>query len=669
MAFILFLTTVCACNKLDVPPTNIVQDKDVFTDAGMLAYMAALYSRMPIEDFKYSATEGDEGFNTWNQIWLPMLNTGENANRNTNGFQNPARGYWKSGYQVIRNANYLIEQLPAYAATLTQEKVDRWISEARFVRAFTYFALAKRYGGVPIIDQVQALNDGNIAPLQVPRNSEQEVYDFILGDLDYAIEHMREQSEQQGRANKNIAAAFKSRVALFAGSIARYAKPYVVDGVMLNGIPAEKANDYFTQSFQAAKMIEGKYTLYKKKWSAIDKIATADNFADLFLDAESPENILVKGYFYPDAFHSFDAVYSPPHMTSTYGDRFNPTLDFVELFEGLPKNEKGQLKTTHDDGTYVVYDDVEQLFEDCEPRLRGTVLLPGQPFKGMHTDLRRGTIEESVDPATPIQKFVGEGLTASYNANTFYATHVKQSGTWNSQTPIELSTGYSINPTGLDGPTSANNATVTGFHGRKYLDPKITAAETQLHRSTQSWIEIRYAEILLNRAEAALELYQHGVTQVDGVALQEDAANCLNQIRERAGAPLLTGSTELSADAPLAVGTGVGSYVLAPTRGLQIIRIERRKELAFEHKLWWDMLRWRTADLEVNARIWRKLNPFLFAKGAVPEAPDYVRGKYIFDGRFDERNARFTVATKYYYEAIPGGEIAANPKLEQNEQY
>lgn len=664
-----FFGTICACNKLNVPPTNIVQDKDVFTDAGMLAYMAALYSRLPIEDFKYSAAEGTEGFDTWNNILIPSLNTGENANGNNSGFQNPARGYWKSGYLVIRNANYLIENLPNYVASLTQEKVEKWISEARFVRAYTYFALVRRYGGVPIINQVQELNGADTAPLQVPRNSEQEVYDFILGDLNYAIANMPETSEHKGRANKNIAAAFKSRVALFAGSIARYAKPYIVNGVMLNGISPEKANDYFTQSFQAAKMIEGKYSLYKKKWSAADREATADNYADLFLDPESSENIFVKGYNYPDAVHSFDVIYSPTHMTSTYGSRFNPTLDYVELFDGLPKNEKGQLKTTHDDGTYVVYDNLEQLFENCEPRLRGTVLLPGHPFKGLHTDIRRGTIKESVDPSTPIQKFVGEGLTASYGANAFYSANVVQSGGGPAQTPIKLSTGEEINPTGLDGPTSANTGTLTGFHGRKYLDPNITAAETQLHQSSQSWIEMRYAEVLLNRAEAALELAQNGVANVDGISLQDDAANCINQIRERAGATLLSGAGELSSAASLSIGTGVGSYVLAPTRGLQIIRIERRKELAFENKLWWDMLRWRTANLEVNSRTWRKCNPFLFAKGAKPEAVDYIQGKYIFDCRFDERNARYTIATKYYYEAIPGGEIAANPNLEQNEQY
>ncbi|MGJ1206312.1 RagB/SusD family nutrient uptake outer membrane protein [Sphingobacterium lactis] len=657
-----------ACNDLDIAPINIVQDPVVFTDDGMQAYMAALYSRIPMEDFRYSGSEND-GFNTWNQIWLPSLNTGENANRNQNGYFNPARGYWDNAYVVIRNANYLIQHLPEYVSTMGQDKIDRWIGEAKFIRAYTYFALARRYGGVPITDQVLQYLDGDVEPLQIARSSEEATYDFILKDLDEAMVAMPEASEKPGRANKYIIEAFKSRVALNAGSKARYGIPYTVEGVMLTGIPKARANDYFTQAFKAAKNIEGKYSLYKKNWSATDKQATADNYAALFLDNSSSETIFYKDYFYPNSVHSFDAVFSPPHMTTTYGDRFNPTLDYVELFDGLPKNERGELKTLNDDGTYIVYDYVEQLFEECEPRLRGTVLLPGMPFKKARTDIRRGTLVESVDPAVPIQKFIGEGLTAPYTSNPFYAANVKQSGTWNQQTPITLSTGEKINPTGMDGPTSSNNATVTGFHGRKYLNPNLEISATELHRSSQRWIDLRYAEVVLNRAEAALELAQNGVSSVDGVSLQADAFNCINQIRERAGAVLLTSDAELSTGAPLAPGTGVGSYVLAPTRGLQIIRIERRKELAFENKLWWDILRWRTADVEVNQRTWRKLNPFLFAKGAKPELTDYVRGKYIFDCRFDERNGRVSIPTKAYYEAIPGDEIASNPNMEQNDEY
>jgi hypothetical protein len=668
IAVFLLLGATFGCVKLDIPPVNVLQDQGVFTnDAGVKAYMAALYSRMPIEDFKYSAVEGTQGFNTWNIINSLSINTGENANRNNGGFTNPARGYWGEGYGVIRQANNLIQNLPKYAGVLSPDNVKRWVGEAHFIRAYTYFALVKRYGGVPIVKEVQNF-DGDVTPLMVPRSSEEECYDFIAEDLDYAIENMGPASENSGRANKHIAAAFKSRVMLFAGSIARYGTPYSPKGVMITGIPAEKANEYFKAAFDAAKSVEGVYSLYKKKWSATDKIATADNYADLFLDKSSPETIFSKGYSYPEAVHSWDAVNAPPHLTSTYGDRFCPTLDYVELFDGLPKNAKGQLNTLNPDGSYKVFDNINDLWADCEPRLRGTVLLPGQKFKDGYVDIRRGTFIESVDPAVPIMKFYADEEKTGYSRLPWYKEHVKESSDWKptGQVPITLSTGEKIYPAGLDGPTSTNGATVTGFCGRKYMDPELPAAATALHRSTQSWIEMRYAEVLLNRAEAALELAQNGGT-VPGVDLLQDAFTSINAIRERAGAELLTAPADLSTGA--SVPKEEGGYVLAPNRGLQIIRIERRKELAFENKLYWDMIRWRTFDQEVNARTWRKCNPFLFAKGAHPVTIDYVEGKYIFDCRFDERNSSFTFQVKMYYEPIPGGERTKNPGLEQNLGY
>jgi len=651
IAVILFLGMLSACKQtLDIPPKNIIGDADVFSNVGGIkAYMAALYSRMPVEDFKYATDGGTAGFNQWNCMNNLDIMTGEISNRNNTGTKRPAAGFWGAGgYDVIRYSNYILQNLPLYATTFTPDQVKAWLGEAHFVRAFTYFALVKRYGGVPIITAVQPFNIAGLSDLAVARSSEKDVYDFIAADLDTAINYMPEKSENVGRANKYVAAAFKSRVTLFAGSIARYGTPYSdIDGIMVCGIPAAQANNYFAASYAAAKLLDGKYSLYMKTWSATDKIATADNYANLFLDvpgiglgnpnspsAQNSEAILVKGYTDPDAIHSWDAVYSPPHLTSTYGDRFGPTLDYVELFDGLPLDAKGHLNTLNSDGTYKVFNSVGELFANCEPRLRGSVLLPGQKFKDGYVDLRRGTFIESVDPATPIIKFYPDVPTGNsmpaYTALPWYKINVKESSAWQSsqQAPILLSTGKSIYPTGLDGPTASTGATTTGFHGRKYMNPNLTIALTTLHKSTQSWIIIRYAEVLLNRAEAEIELLQNGGS-VAGVDLQQDAFTCINLVRNRAGANLLVAPSDLSTDAAIAKDAGQGGYVLAPTRGLQIVRIERRKEFMVENMIYWDMKRWRTFDKEVSTRIFRKCNPFLFAKGANPVTIDYNDGKAV----------------------------------------
>lgn len=667
LIIIMFLN-LGACTDLDMPPLNIVQDEDVFTESGMKAYMASLYSRMPIEDFKSGIVAASDGFNHWNCIKMSDCNTGTYTNREINAFVNPTREYWTNGYQVIRYANHLIDQLPNYKNTLGEIKINQWSAEAKFIRAFTYFELAKRYGGVPLIEKVQGLTE-NLDEIKTPRSSEKATFDFILDDLDFAIQNLDIKSENNGRVNKHIAAAFKSRVALHAGSIARYGTPYIVDNIMLCGIPKEDANNYFKVAFEAAKSVENEYSLYRKGWVAGDKIKQADNYANIFLDDTSPETIFSKGYYYPNAVHSWDAVNSPTHMTSIYGDRFNFTLDFVELFDGLELNAKGELKTLDDNGKYIVYSDLAGPFADAEPRLRGTVLLPGMPFKGTYVDLRRGILKENIDPDIPIEKFLGEGATTAYSTSAYFKENVVISTTTANQTPYTLSDGKKLNPIGRCGPLGGTaNACVTGFHGRKFLDPNISPSLTALHKSTQSWIELRYAEILLIRAEAAIELFQNGAS-IPGIDLQQDAFDCINAIRDRAGAVKLTSKADLNNSSPQAKGTGQGSYILAPTEGLRIIRVERRKELAMENKLWWDMLRWRTADLEVNNRSWRICCPFLFSSTVDIKDTYYYEGKYIFDCRTDERNSKFTVAVKNYYEPIPESQISSNEFLKQNPYY
>ena len=80
---------------------------------------------------------------------------------------------------------------------------------------------------------------------------------------------------------------------------------------------------------------------------------------------------------------------------------------------------------------------------------------------------------------------------------------------------------------------------------------------------------MRYAEVLLNRAEAEYEL---GTSNAANIG---DAFTVINEIRSRAGAIPLASAASMTIDT---------------------IRKERRKELAFENKTWWDLRRWRTAD-------------------------------------------------------------------------
>ena len=624
--FLIFCIGLLACNKLNVPPMNIIKDQDVFNSVdGITAYMAKLYSLLPVEDFKYSA---NLGFDNWNYIVNINSYAGEGGGRNISSISNGNTGYWPSAYKLIRQANYFIETLPKYNADFSnnQTLINQWLGEAHFIRAYTYFALAKRYGGVPIIDSVQYYPGQSLQEIQVPRNSEEEVYNFIGKDLDIAIQGLGITSEQKGRANKYAAAALKSKVMLFAGSIAKYNTTQLFDksGKRLLGIPASKADTYFKASYDASMLLQGHYSLYRA--GNPDKY---QNYISLFFDDNSSENIFVKYYHYPDVVHSYDALCVPFQQTGPgYSSYMNPTLNYVELFDGLPKNADGTLKTKDANDKYILYSDRMGIFSNAEPRLRATVIFPGDVFRSQVIDVCRGIYTGSV--TNGISSLIPNGFTGTYPTTNLITSSSS------SQTPYTLPNGTKMNPAGLSGYfTGGGVCTKTGFFIRKYMNPNKAQADMALHHSDQSWIDMRYAEVLLNRAEADYELYADGKTEID---YRQDAYTCINDIRDRAGAVLLTDPNQLN---------------------INVIRIERKKELGFENKTWWDIKRWRVADKEINNTTYRILNPFYSANAYA----------YFFDTRLQEDNPRFTFNPLWYYEPIPAGELITNPNLIQNSGY
>ena len=698
IAVVMLLTLRCltSCNDLDITPTSIITAEDIYNDKGIKAYMAGMYNHLPMEDFHYDTNSEGQlggGYYVGNgiSVWHYWCSTGENVNRNNTGIQRHRLGFWKPAYEVIRQANTLITNLPNYPALATQSK--SWIAEAKYLRAYEYFQLAKRYGGLPIVTEPQALDPNDESTLWMPRESHAATYDFILKDLDDAIADLPETSEA-GRANKFVAAAFKSRVALHAATTARYGAEkfpdWEVDGVLLQGIPKSKAVDYFKQAWDAAKLVEdgGRYELHRANGDL------TENYAEVWEKADNnKESIWLRKFDYTNTVHSYTSMMCPPRMATEGGDRLNPTLDWVELFDGLPLDDRGYFNAFDADGNYIVYDNCQQIWKDAEPRLRANMLIPGSLYKGgMKLDLRAGIIKEDYDPATAkIKKLTIDDGASESNLNSsstwnkdVYTENQFRNRTfidWSSQAsadqqdPYKRSDGTLLFKNGLDGPKINGNSgtnTITGFFGRKYLNINMTKGETVHNTSTQSWIEIRYGEVLLNRAEAAIELSQGSDASYKGVDMLQDAFNCINDLRDRAGATLLKSTADLSTDPAFTRWAepgpkGQGAFVEAPNRALQIVRVERYKELAFESKLYWDLLRWFTFDTQIRQYRRRGLYPFMFAKDAVVDENGIPDGKYIYDAKSSEEGSgRVNFNVNHYYETIPTDELKNNPLLQKN---
>lgn len=681
--FILFLLgslLFSSCNDLDISPKNIITDEDLMTsESGMEIYMARMYSYMPFEDFKYMAQWGIR-YNSWLGA-TGIEGTGEALNRDgiCSAFTREEDAYWNNGsakpFTLLRDANYLLETLPKHQGAFSEATYNHYLGEAYFVRATVFYAMARRFGGIPLVTKVIQYPAEKDA-LEVPRSTEEETWNQVLADFDQAAELLKPISPKRGYANKYVALSFKSEAMLYAGSVAKYNETVTgrltgfgkKTGVRVIGFAEnswqEASRKYFREAYKAARevMLEGGYSLYKKKWSASDRDAQYQNMVAMFSDLSSPENIYVKEYSYPTMTHGYDAYNAPFIFRAPLASGTCPTLDFIELFDGFDRYADGTIKLTtgssNSQGNYLMYDKPMDLFKNAEPRLRAYVIFPGDVFKGKEIEVRAGVYTGTA----PIQPFFND---YSYAAAE---TRYQQLNAYKGQpktlylSPREGSSqelvpynGDTITAGGANGPFYDNGeGCLTGLYGRKWLnpDPSFVAGEG---KSAQPFILMRYAEVLLNAAEAAVELSLAGEPSPDGSNLMQVATEAVNAIRERAGATLLVGS------------------VTPNEAGRNIVRKERRKELAFEHKAKWDLRRWRVQHYDGRDGFWgetRDKNAFsnnsrYRFRGLYPFLSTQT-GKYFFDARFQWVSLKtFEYNPIDYYFEIPGGEVAKSPLIDQ----
>ena len=396
-----------------------------------------------------------------------------------------------------------------------------------------------------------------------------------------------------GRANKYVACALKSRAMLYAATIAKYGTVQL-DGLV--GIPASKANGYFQASYDASKKIidDGLYSLYNGKTNKVE------NFQNLFLETSNPEVIFAKGYSYKATntdSHSQDLFCLPYVVRGNpqgYGGSLAPTLQMVEEFEYVD-GAAGKLKIADANGNAVHYADPLDLFTGKDPRFFASVIVPNTEFKNVKITVQRGVVKDGT-------KYIGTNVDQYFDLATksFVAGNTGIVGTGNSGGPQAL----------------------TSFHLKKYLDPTMAREAQYDRRSETDWIEFRLGEIILNHAEAAFELNKTG-----------EALTEINKIRARAGISILS-SVSLSQ-----------------------IRHERKVELAWENKYYWDLKRW--ARLDKDFVIWQ---PYRLNIWYDIDSHDYVFDKELRDGTK-------TYEQKHYYNQIPAGERNKNSLLVNNPGY
>lgn len=128
------------------------------------------------------------------------------------------KDYWDGCYRGINKANFVISNADIINAlpesTLSATKKAKFIGEARFLRAYYYWLLVNRFGGIPIY-----LGDGTDNPEGQPKSPKEDVINLIIEDLTYASNNLLDKSvETYGRATKGAALAFLGKVYLYEES-------------------------------------------------------------------------------------------------------------------------------------------------------------------------------------------------------------------------------------------------------------------------------------------------------------------------------------------------------------------------------------------------------------------------------------------------------------------
>ncbi len=459
----------------------------------------------------------------------------------TNGvtiFNNPD-DLWVTGYASIRKATDFLANFGKVPLKNLYERRS-WFGEARILRAFFYFELVKRYGGVPLLgDSVKNLNDD----VQVPRSSFETCINYIVAECDRAADSLRDDpvdNSNYGRWTKDGARALKARVLLYAAS------PLFNGGNIgdsLNGYTSYDANRWKKAADAAREIMdEGHYQL-------------ETDFKNTFITEKSVEVIFAK----TNTTGTFLETQNGPinYSTAPAAGNTSPTQELVDAYgmsNGLPITDPAS-----------GYDPAEP-YLNRDPRLSYTVLYNGAQWLGV-----------------PLQTYNG----------------------------------------GVNRPGGTTMQTQTGYYMRKFLGnfENATTYENHFH----DWIYFRYAEVLLNFAEAS-NAYA-GPT--------EEVFQAVEAIRNRAGLNPYTLDRNISKDSLQ-----------------QVIRNERRKEMAFEEQRYWDIRRWKIAGEVYNAGSLHGISitktPTGYLYNVVP----------VLNTAFDE--------SKMYFYPIPYNEVVSNVNMRQN---
>jgi hypothetical protein len=532
-----YLTVIGVCSLLvlascddyeDVPIERFTMDY-VFSQTDSLGknaekYLNTIYNAMPnghnrVGGDYLDAASDDAVTSAVSENDIQRLAAGQYTASSTVG----GDMHWGSYYTAIRQAVTFINHIDEVPLMMTFTNgtdtlsMNRaWKAEARFLKALFYFELVKRYGGVPILRDDAPYELGE--DMELPRQSFEYCIKYIVDELDVIKDSLRRVENLNLTAEGHVATqgaalALKSRVLLYAAS------------PLFNERPIEANNPLVG------------YTDYKpERWKE------AADAARYFIDAYNKTT---------------PRIYS---LTGNIGSTlkgFQTTfLDYYGSGSGLNKNSEVIFFHQGEQGTGI-------------EKANGPI-----GFTGTNQSNGRTSPTQNLVDAFPMLdgKPIGESA-YTYNPQSPYEKRdprldytVMHNGTAWLGVPLQTYNG------GVHNPGKAAQTTKTSYYLRKFMGN--FAAASSYSNVLHTWVMFRYAEILLNFAEAENESAGPTSEVYDAIIALRTRAQI------EAGTNRLYG---LKAD-------------MTQDEMREVIRNERRIELAFEEHRYWDIRRWRIAE-------------------------------------------------------------------------
>lgn len=411
---ILLAVLFAGCEFLDHSEHTFFQDsEEIFSNYGRTRqFLANLYGKLPT-DFDYDGIANDEQNEAMRSAACDeaeYVKQSHDVQKFTNGQWTPSNSLdnnWSNYFNGIRSANLFLSEIEGrtfdeyqYNETYDEEmeRFDRFQYEARFLRAYFYLQLVKRYGDIPmpegVINNVEEVN--NIA-----KSDFDDVIAFIVDECDAIADFLPVtwkgvQFEETGRVTRGAVQALKVRALLYAasplhnpgGDASKWEAAAVAANEFLSNTDLTYAFD--AQYYNSSNMSQGAFN------------NRASNGL-IFERRQANANLFEKANF-PKGFDGANGNATCPSQNLV--DAYQTTDGFDVILDG-----NGNWSAP---GSTIF--DSENPYDNRDPRLLQTIIVNGKNWKGTTVEsFTGGTHGAPLADVSPtgyyLKKYVREDIT------------------------------------------------------------------------------------------------------------------------------------------------------------------------------------------------------------------------------------------------------------------